>query len=220
MIFTSRQARAIAGGRLTQARIPVFAGRACPMKVGHDYPVQVRRGRKLDSLLRIKILARGKQRAGDITLAEARAEGQRTTADWKRAWVRRHDTQWTARDELFDDGNDIVNDILLARFEERHADTLVWAIAFEPLVDAPRFMARPTRTSGDYVAVTARAIDPVECVDEVTQAHYAKLKREDGERRRASFRRDQEEARGECKSGKLTNRALRHINNARERLAR
>lgn len=195
MIFTARQARAIIAGRQTQTRIPVLTGRACPVKVSHDYPVQVRRGRRLDTVTRIMVLGRGQQRAGDVALPGARAEGCRTTNDWRIRWVRWRDRAWIEREKVdlvavYDDEVSIVNWILLERFEQRHADTMVWAIAFEPVVDAPRFLAHPTRTSGDYVATPARAIDPVEAIDETTQERYAKLAREDGQRRRESLQRD------------------------------
>jgi hypothetical protein len=197
VIFTAQQARAIARGRKTQTRIPWITGRFCPVKVGHDYPVQVRHGRKLDSVSRITVLGRGQQRAGDITLTEARAEGCRTTDDWKAQWVRRFDAPWVQREKIdlvavYDDKVSIVNWILLERFRQRHESTIVWAIAFEPVVDAPRYLARPTRTSGDYVTNPGRAIDLVEAIDKPTLERYAEATQAEGERRRASFRLDLE----------------------------
>lgn len=197
MIFTKRQAGAIARGQHTRMCIPVVTGRPCPVKLNHDYPVQYRDGRRLPMMGRIKIVSHAQQVAGEITYAEARAEGCRTTVHWKTEWVRRRDAVWLAREKVdlvavYDDEVSIVDWILLERFEQRHARTMVWALTIEPVVDAPRFMAHPTRTSGDYITTTTRAIDPVECIDEATQERYAKATQEQGERQRASFRRDLE----------------------------
>jgi hypothetical protein len=212
VIFTAHQAHQIAVGRQTQTRVPAFTGKPCPVKVSHDYPVQVRRGSKLVSEGRIKILGRGQQRAGDITYTEARAEGCRTTVDWKTQWVRRRDTVWLAREKVdliavYDDEVSIVNWILLKRFDERHADALVWALAFEPVVEVPRFLADQrikATDDGQYTTSPARAIDPAECVDQATQERYAKLKHEDGERRRASFRADLEAERQRRRNLRVT----------------
>lgn len=219
MIVTARTARAIAGGRVTQTRLPCVPGRGCPLKLGHDYPLQVRRGRRiLSDGPRIEILAVCRQLAGDITHVGAKHEGFRTTDEWKVQWVRVHDPAYRAQrsinDSLWESG--AVDGILLTRFEQCHARSPVWAVAFKPVL-AKRYLAHPTRTSGDYVSHPGRAIDPVECIDGDIQERYAKAKHEDGERRRASFRRDLEQARAERKAGNLTNRALRHINGAADR---
>lgn len=215
MIVTKRTARAIIASRVTQTRMPRVAGRACPLKVGHDYPLQVRRGRRLIGDTRIEILAVGPELAGDLTLVEAKAEGFRTTNEWRMAWVRRHDGGYRGQrqinDWLWETG--LVDDLLLDRFEQRHAGIPVWAVAFKP-TEPKRYLARPTRTSGDYVTHPGRAIDPVECIDAATQDRYAEVARADSEQRRATFRRNLEPAHG---AGNLTNRALRHVNGATER---
>lgn len=214
MIVTARTARAITAGRITQTRTPRLPGRACSLKAGHDYPLQVRRGRRLVGDERIEILAVGRELAGEITLAGAKAEGFRTTTEWKIQWVRRHDcayrSQRRVNDWLWETG--LVDDLLLDRFETRHVEAPVWAIAFK-LTEPKRYLARPTRTSGDYVTHPGRAIDPVECIDVATQQRYATAAREAGEQRRASARRDLEPAR----PGNLSNRALRHVNGATQR---
>lgn len=197
MIFTKRQAGAIARGQHTRTCVP---GKACPVKLNYDYPVQYRDGRKLPTMGRIKIVSRAQQLAGDITFAEARAEGHRTTAQWKAEWVRRHDAVWLAREKVdlvaaYDDDVSIVEWILLQRFEQRHATTPVWTLAIELVVEIPRFLANQrikATDDGQYTTNTARAIDPVECIDKATQERYARAKHEEGERQRASFRRDLE----------------------------
>lgn len=219
MIVTARMANAIRVGRVTQVRLPRITGRPAALRVGHDYPVQVRRGKLIQGDgPRIEVLASRSERAGDISYAGARSEGYRTTDEWKVAWVRRYDngyrSQRTTNDALWLTG--VVDGILLVRFERRHASTPVWVVTFKT-ISPQRFLARPTRTSGDYVRNPGRAIDPVECVDEATQDGYAKGAREEGERRRASFRRDLEEERARRKASNLSNRALRHINDATDR---
>lgn len=220
MIVSPRIARAIRAGQITQLRLPRVPGRTCPYRAGHDYPVQVRReyGISNDGDARIEVFAVSRQLAGELTFNDARREGFRTTDEWKVNWIRRYDAayrrQQAINDYLWSTG--AVDSIMLERFERCHAFALVWAIAFKP-AQGKRFLARPTRTSGDYVSHPGRAIDPIECVDAETQEHYAKAKREDGERRRASFRRDLEEARSQQTAGKLTNRALRHVNDATQR---
>lgn len=221
MIVSPATAKAIRAGRIMQTRLPRVPGRACPYRAGHDYPLRVRRGRGStgDAESRIEVLAVSRQLAGEITFADARRGGFRTTDEWKVQWVRRYDStyqrQRAVNDYLWSTG--AVDAIMLERFEREHAFALVWNVVFKP-TEGKRFLARPTRTSGDYVSHPGRAIDPIECVDTDTQERYAKATREDNERRRASFRRDLEEARTQQKAtGNLSNRALRHVNNATQR---
>jgi hypothetical protein len=190
VIFTMREARAIARGAKTQARGHWRPGQ---YKVGHDYPVRTPR-RPTQS--RLKVTGTYCQRVGDITYADALAEGHRTTGEFMVAWVRRHEAAWIKRElidrvECYDDGCSIVDWILCERFAERHADTPVQVIVFERVMDIPRFMARTpvAGRSGDYVANQARAIDNAECVDEATNNHYAKQAEPRAAAQRESFRR-------------------------------
>lgn len=212
MIFTGDQAHEILKGRQTQTRRLATATR-CPYRVSFDYPVQVRRSiegaMRSVSVGRIKILTRDQHRAGEITFLDARAEGYRTTDDWKVAWVRRLEGRWIKRElidrvEVYDDDVSIVKWILLERFEQHHARRLVWALGFEPVGDVPRFMARAPVAfkSGDYTGTAALAIDKEECVDEATQERYARAKQEEGVRMRASFKADLERERAERRSRK------------------
>jgi hypothetical protein len=79
---------------------------------------------------------------------QARAEGHRTTDEFKAAWVRQHDRAWLRRQEpdLPADGSDpepLPDELLIERFDRRHADRAVWAIRFElDTSHRPRFMHR------------------------------------------------------------------------------
>lgn len=214
MIVTARTAHAIRAGKITQVRIPRVAGRACPLKLGHDYPLQVRRDRRLPSDdTRIAVLAVERELAGALTLQDARAQGFRTTADWRIEWVRRHDSAYRSQrkinDWLWESG--LADEPLLDRFERRHAGASVWVVRIEPM-EPKRYLARPTRTSGDYVSHPGRAIDPVECIDAATQERFATAARGQSERHRAAVRRAAEPA-----PANLTNRAVRHVNGASRR---
>jgi hypothetical protein len=132
--------------------------RACRYTVGHTYSVQPGYAKRGDA--RIIVTAVERQRLGDITFAEARAEGFRTTDEFKQAWVRIHDREWLERElvdraEIF--GDDAVPFILRARFEQRHADRLVWAITFELDRESPRLLA-PATDDEDYTSQSARAL--------------------------------------------------------------
>jgi hypothetical protein len=86
---------------------------------------------------------------------------------------------------------------LLERTELRNRKgfkVTVWAITdlghetlnppprFRP--DRPRFICRPTRNSGDYTANPARAIDPLEVMDDAVLVTFAQRAREAEEERR------------------------------------
>lgn len=193
MIFPPAQARAIAGKRKTQARIPA-TGPRCRFRLGHDYAVQTGPGRP--AACRLKIVGIGRQPLGALTLPDARAEGHRTTADFMVAWVRRYDRAWVEREKVdlaavFDDDVSVVDWILVARFEQRHAQRIVWVLHVELLSDAPRYLAR----QGDilaggpqYTANRARAMDDVEAVPARWLDREAARRAEHGARMRAGLR--------------------------------
>lgn len=88
--------------------------------------------------------------AGTITYDTARAEGYRTTADWKTSWVRRHDAWGNQHEKIARtiaptaDPSFWIDDAdLIRRFDDRHADKPVWRCTFEvDPVDAPRWLHR------------------------------------------------------------------------------
>lgn len=218
MIFDTRQAKAIARGVKTQHRVPVLPARA---KVGHDYAV--RRD------VRVTVLGRRRVLLGDITHRDARAEGHRTTDEFRCGWVRRYDKAWLARERfgLVDDVDDLelvalVDGLLRDRFEARWAKREAWCIDLALVTDAAQYLAR----QGDilaggpqYTPIKARAIDPIEAVCGPWLDREARRRAEHGERMRASFRRDLEEERARRSTTGLSNRALRHINRADDRNA-
>jgi hypothetical protein len=160
VIFGAALARKALTGAKTQTRRPVRDGKLCRYRVHHTYAVQPGRGKPEAG--RILVTAVRQQRLGDITLREARAEGFRTTADFKSAWVEIHDARWVNADVAH--GHQ-----LLGRFAARHADTPVWVIEFTLPVDPVRLLA-DRNARADYVDHHARAMsDEPEAVDEEAQ---------------------------------------------------
>jgi uncharacterized protein YhfF len=182
-------------------------------RVGHDYPVRAGRG---PAEMRIKITAVRVEALGAITLQDAQAEGYRTTDEFKIAWVRAHDEAWVERHkvdlaEVFDDDVSVVDWILLERFRRSHAHRRVRVLVFDVLRDQPRYMATQRdilsgRSDGDYTPNRHRAIDESECPPDPA---YVLGAREDGARRRASFRSDLEEERTRRKQARV--QALRRV---------
>lgn len=178
MIFTADRARDVKTGAKTQTRRPIKPGeRACRYKPGRTYAVQPGRGKP--EICRIEVTHVERQLAGQITHAQARAEGFRTTDDFKIAWVAIHDKSWLDREHAALDKAEQDPDITfdrdtwipwrsLTRFDDHHADTPVWAITFTRNHDAPRLLA--LRSDELYTTNTARAMaDEPEAVDEDAQ---------------------------------------------------
>lgn len=221
MIFPSKEARAITDGRKTQCRL--LLNKTKP-KVGHEYPIQPQDKDRIvrESIGRLKVLDVQESRLGDITYQEARAEGHKGTGYWKAAYVRHHDRRWL--EALEQHTGEVDEPVLVARFDARHAHKPCWVVTLQRVVDIPRFMAdQRVKTTGDgqYTPTPARSIDPTaECVDELYQERLSKKATEEGAKQRASFRRDLERDRAQRNGTEpegLTNRALRHINEAYER---
>lgn len=197
MIFTPANARAVMRGAVTQTRIP--ASLRCRFKPGHHYAVQSGHGKA--ELGRVTVLYVALQPLGQVEYRDARAEGFRSTDDLKIHWVRKLDKAWIERElidriAIYDDGCSIVNWILLERFDERYKRLLTWKVSVEVAGDVPRFMARATRTSGDYVHHPGRAIDREECIPKITNEIYSKASHEPAQRQRQSFRDALEDERG------------------------
>lgn len=156
MIFAAEMVRLIAAGKKTATRRLVKGdepkGR---YRAGKSYAVQPGRGKP--SSFRILVTDVRQEPVGDLTLADARAEGFRTSDEFKLYWIRLHDKAW-ANPKVdcpecmgigcwdCDDTGKVVkprDDVeLLARFEDRHAHRLVWVIMFEvDRTDRPRYLA-------------------------------------------------------------------------------
>jgi hypothetical protein len=163
--------------------------------------------------------------AGEVTFQQARACGFRTTDDFKAAWVAQWDKTFMKTLVEMDDAQ--AHEAAVARFERRHAGRRAQAIRFTLAVDTPRFLA-DQRVShggdddGQYVTTRARAIDDLECIDELMQKRYAERAAKEAERQRASFRRDLEAERARRKglNASLSTRTLRRVNDFYDRQAR
>lgn len=144
---------------------------------------------------------------GAIDYAGARAEGHRTTDDFKEAWVRRADRAVVDRAErwaLREFGEDGLHAALIARFVRHHAAVEVWVVTFRISEGRDRFLAAGSR-GGDYTTTPARAMDPdAPCVDEFTQAAYAKRAEADAQMRRASLKVDIENERAKRRRERLS----------------
>lgn len=197
MIFTPIKARAALRGVVTQTRTAIPT---CRFKVGHHYAVQPGAGKP--ELGRVKVLYVTQQPLGQVEYRDAKAEGFRTTDELKIHWVRKLDATWIKQELLdrvaiYDEDLSIVNWILRERFKQRQYDHLLtWRISFEVDPDVPRFMAHPTRTSGDYVHHPGRAFDREECVSDAMNEIYAKKSHEPAEHQRRAFREALEDDRG------------------------
>ena len=162
---------------------------------------------------------------GEVTFKQARACGYRTTDDFKAAWIAQFDRPFMKT--LLDMDDEQAREAAIARFERRHAGRRAHAIRFMVAVDTPRFMANQRvshgpNDDGQYVASRARAIDDLECVDELTQRRYAERATKDAETRRASFKRDLEVERAK-RNGvnvNLHTKTLVRVNGFHDRQAR
>lgn len=165
MIFRPELVRAITAGRKTVTRRPVRGDEPCRYVAGKTYAVQPGRGRP--AILRIAITSVEVGVAGDVTFDEARAEGFRTTDDFKAYWVGLHDAAWIRRQvALLDAETDLADadkvatlaERLPVRFDARHASRPVWVIRFQPSrEDRPVFLgaSSPLAASGK-----ARVVSP------------------------------------------------------------
>jgi hypothetical protein len=182
VIFRPDVARLILRGGKTATRVPVKPGEGRPpFRIGHSYAVQPGPGRA--ALARVVVLEAEHELLGDVGFEQARAEGHRTTDDFKVAWVRQHDRAWLRRQEPDPpaDGSDpepVPDELLIERFDRRHADRPVWAIGFQlDTSHRPRFMHRLSERG--YTANERDAVpEEPEAVDAATQERFAAEARE------------------------------------------
>lgn len=133
----------------------------------------------------VKVLSYEEAPLTALTRAEAVKEGYVGPLDFRRDWIKRHDRTWERKqDELTDE-------LVTARFTDRHAGTLVYVIRWQVCAAPALCLADPRRGAGDYTYSPSLAIDPLA---EVTEVDAQRLKRAqaEGEKQRASFRRDLE----------------------------
>jgi hypothetical protein len=186
LIVPYKTAKAISEGRVIQYR---HTGERL-LKVGHDYPVQVK---SRPALCRIHVLSGIVLPAGAVTFSDARREGYKTTTELKAAFVRRQEPRWVEKQP-----EDVDDSVLAARFDLRHAATLVQIIVFSLVVDEPRYLASQYKIlhghtdRGEYTARRGMAIDELEVVDDATQDRYAKAAEPFGLEQRDRFRNQQQ----------------------------
>lgn len=184
MLFQPHLCRMILNGRKTETRRLVQPGKAgaaprCYYRPGHSYrlerPMRLdeanehqaavierrRRGRPPKKEIgRIQIMSVERGPLGAIDFAAARAEGFRTTADFKTYWVQLHDRAWISRAEHHPKSGigpalaPLDVDALVARFDEHWATVDVWTIAFA-LEPTQLYLAERSEQAGaDYVTAT------------------------------------------------------------------
>ena len=185
MILPTNQAQATATARKTTHRLRV--GRWTP---GKRIPI-----RDPDELLcHVEITAVHPDVLVDLTREQASAEGFggiRGPLTFRRAWLQRYDRAWLNKEDRSDED-------VAQRFNARHAGDPIIILTWQ-LVEAPDlYLAQPTRGSGDYTSNRHRAIDPLPVMGPTPE--MVKKAREEGERQRASFRRDLEAERARQKA--------------------
>lgn len=177
MIFKPILARQIVRGEKTQTRRPVkaketdeFGITRCRYQPGRSYSVQPGRGKPGE--FRIRVTALTRESVGALTLEDARAEGFRTTHEFKAYWLGLYEPGFMLPNDdacvacaspgLTRDGYCTtcgVDDQANARatliddcFNARHASTEVWAISFVvDQTDRPRLLASTSRSMGPKV---------------------------------------------------------------------
>jgi hypothetical protein len=164
-------------------------------KAGRSYAVQAGRGKP--ATLRIEVTDVREELAGDITHGDANLEGFRSVDEFKAYWVRLYDRDWLRRrEQRVEDGAVVTVPLpageLVARFDDRHAATLVWVIAFRPDRAAPpRYLA--ARSDELYTGDERQALQgpdgepEAEALDANTLEAYARTARDRHEQFLASL---------------------------------
>lgn len=208
MILSSEQVRLIRAGKKTEHRIPVtdpaarhpgdHPGFGNRPRIGLRIPVSTRElvdGKPTAvPQTTIVVTAFHRQKLGEsLSVASVRAEGHRTTGDYKTWWVKCYDKGWCRRsidparwfrlpygtprsDRRLAALEAVLAPDHVARFDARHAGTEVWVLTIEPeRVASDRFIALDGR--GDEHGYTTRpemavrGIPPA--VDEQTQRRFS-----------------------------------------------
>lgn len=203
IVLPPGQAHQVLTGRKTMHRLPVTEPRTIQRtrKIGQEHrkygpayttrPYTPAAGDILEvqggeTNCRIHLVDIRRELLGDITFTDARLEGHRAAdavAAFKAAWVQARDAAWLQRQELGLDA-----EVLVGRFDARHAGLLVWALTFE--VDTshrPRLLVPEAGTLNvnrhheelGYTETVSDAMrDEPEAVDEATTTLLVKRGRE------------------------------------------
>lgn len=183
MIFRPELARQIRAGTKTQTRRPVQTTttngqtriQPCRYQPGKHYAVQPGRGQQ--ATCRIHIDAVRTEQLGDIAYTDARAEGFRSTDEFKTYWISIHEKAWLEHENAMlteaehDDGVTLDRDTWITRrsldmFQARHAHKTVHVITFH-LHHEETLRLLALQSDELYTNNHARAIrDEPEAVDE------------------------------------------------------
>jgi hypothetical protein len=186
LIFTAPLYGKVLRGEKTQTRRLVQ-----PKDLGTKYRPGMRRavqkGRGIHGEAHILLTDVRRELLGAIDFNAARAEGFRTTEDFKSYWIWLHDTAWadrtdeeccdiyTASPEDTKSPSELMAARINDRFYQRWALKEVWVLSFElDRTERPRLLAdRNAKT--DYVDAPARALDhEPEAVDIATQLRFSR----------------------------------------------
>lgn len=203
MILSPPQARAVAAGRKTTHRVPANGPQCSSAKVGVQYPVKP--GRSKDPICHVEVTEITQQRLGDITYQDARAEGFRTTQEFKAQWVRQHNAGWVER-ELLDKAQAIEDQCLLdpegyvlcRRFDLHHAHRWVHVIRFKVVSDRPKYLAPKL----GYTSSSSRAVDKLEVIDPAMG--YVERAREESMRKRSRLQQERAQSQRMRRTGQAS----------------
>ena len=198
MIFSKPQAQAIATGRKRIHRTLTPTKRQ--WRPGRVVSIQAEVGG--EPIAHVRVLEVHEEPLRDPNRSDAQAEGYggvRGVLNCKRAWLDRYDTAFVRR---CIDGDGLTDELVAARFAERHVGRLTVMIEWE-LTEAPdRFLARPVPgKQGDYTYSAARSFDELPVVPPLPAD--LKRAREEGAATRARFRHDLEAERAERKRARV-----------------
>ena len=194
MILPANLAAAVAAGRKTTHRLP-----SCPWKPARRVAIlSAVREPGDEPLCYAHVNTVEHTTLRPLSREQAGAEGfggVRGPLNFKRYWLEHHDRAWIV-------SHDVVTDEMVAeRFASHHEGLPVTVLSWA-LCEAPDlFLAQPTRGSGDYTRNPHRAIDPLPVMGPTSMD--IKRAREEGERQRASFRRDLEAERAQRKRNRV-----------------
>lgn len=155
LTLTQAQVNAIAAGRKTQHRHPArhdpdMRYRPCPFHPGQPVAIHAHGDKPdLGPRLHIEVTAAEIRTLREMTFPDVRAEGHKTTLDFMRDWLARHDHHHNP------DGDD---QAIQERFAARHAHRAVWVLTIQPAEPRRYLAARPDSIEAPYTTNPLRAI--------------------------------------------------------------
>lgn len=169
MKLPAQQLAQVRAGRKTQHRVWVQTAREVARKNGTSYTSRpftptvghtVKMTSEKATPVFVTITSAHTEPLGTITFTDVLAEGHKTTDEFRAWWVTHRDTQWVRNQQPDTTG-------LLARFDDRHAERLVWAMVFTlDRSDRPRYIAKDNRFDHEGRCYTENPSEAVEGIDE------------------------------------------------------